>query len=90
MPPGIPSGAKILQPRPVRPNRTMHETTFQSCSGQISAVLGEEDKIQGYILIIHDPQENHIYNYPFDQSMRDEWISVLQQMPDMGEVPPSG
>lgn len=80
-------GGKVVQV-PTGPPRTHHQTTFQSTQFNISAAINDDGVVTGYVFSILDPYERHNYLMAFDQTVKDEFIRLLQEMPNQGEKIP--
>lgn len=67
------------------PPATVHTTSFHQCASEFVCLLEEDGKtVLSYRLQITDPVERHIYNFDFPQQVRDGWLEVLKQFPDIG------
>ncbi len=63
--------------------RTGHTTTFNGCN--LSWRLNVEDfTVVSYTLMIHDPVENHVYEYTMQEGVKNIIQAVLNEMPAVG------
>jgi hypothetical protein len=80
-------GAKLLGSPEPKEIRSMHRTTFLGCEAGVFCVLDEDNICTGYQLVILDHKENHRYDFPFDTTLKNQWLQEIAEMPDQGQKP---
>ena len=87
--PGMDGAFDLRQLRDSKP-RTLHETTFYGCQVGITQIVDTEGQVKGYQLKIGDQRENHLYVFPFEETLRQELIGMLMDLTPVGEVADEG
>lgn len=88
--PGIPAAGAIdlSQLNQRVPVRTEHETKFQGCKMGFFQVVGPDRVVQGYLVRIEDPADNHTYSFAFGPEVLQDFQSTMAQFSNVGEVVP--